>query len=55
VLNRSDSSARAISTHDARPPLHDLAAIADAVRKLRDTVEAVSREWLEALREKASA
>jgi len=33
----------------------DLAAIADAVRKLRDTVEAVSREWLEALREKASA
>jgi predicted nucleotidyltransferase/HEPN domain-containing protein len=33
----------------------DLAAIAAAMRSLRDTVEAVSREWLEALREKANA
>jgi predicted nucleotidyltransferase/HEPN domain-containing protein len=33
----------------------DLAAIAAAIRSLRDTVEAVSREWLEALREKADA
>jgi predicted nucleotidyltransferase/HEPN domain-containing protein len=32
----------------------DLAAITSAVRSLRDTVEAVSREWLDALREKAS-
>ena len=31
----------------------DLAAITDAVRSLRDTVEAVSREWLEGLRQKA--
>ena len=31
----------------------DLAAITDAVRSLRDTVEAVSCEWLEDLREKA--
>lgn len=31
----------------------DLAAITDAVRSLRDTVEAVSREWLDALRQKA--
>jgi len=33
----------------------DLAAITAAIRSLRDTVEAVSREWLEALREKANA
>jgi predicted nucleotidyltransferase/HEPN domain-containing protein len=33
----------------------DLAAIAAAIRSLRDTVEAVSREWLDALREKADA
>ena len=33
----------------------DLAAIAAAIRSLRDTVEAVSREWLDALREKANA
>jgi HEPN domain-containing protein len=31
----------------------DLAAITTAVRTLRDTVEAVSRVWLDALREKA--
>ncbi len=31
----------------------DLLAITDAVRSLRDAVEAVSREWLDALREKA--
>ncbi|HVI05083.1 MAG TPA: DNA-binding protein, partial [Sphingomicrobium sp.] len=31
----------------------DLRAITNAVRKLRDTVEAVSRDWLEALRRKA--
>lgn len=31
----------------------DLAAIARSVRSLRDTVEAVSREWLEDLRKKA--
>ena len=31
----------------------DLAAITVAVRSLRDTVEAVSREWLETLRQKA--
>lgn len=31
----------------------DLAAITKAVRSLRDTVEAVSREWLDNLREKA--
>jgi len=33
----------------------DLAAITAAIRSLRDTVEAVSREWLDALREKANA
>jgi predicted nucleotidyltransferase/HEPN domain-containing protein len=33
----------------------DLAAITAAIRSLRDTVEALSREWLEALREKANA
>ncbi len=33
----------------------DLQAITDAVRNLRNTVEAVSREWLDGLREKASA
>jgi predicted nucleotidyltransferase/HEPN domain-containing protein len=33
----------------------DLAAITAAIRSLRDTVEAVSREWLDALREKADA
>jgi predicted nucleotidyltransferase/HEPN domain-containing protein len=33
----------------------DLAAITAAIRSLRDTVEAVSREWLEARREKADA
>jgi len=33
----------------------DLAAITSAIRSLRDTVETVSREWLEALREKANA
>ncbi|CAN5616158.1 nucleotidyltransferase and HEPN domain-containing protein [soil metagenome] len=32
----------------------DLAAITAAVRSLRDTVEAVSREWLETLRQKAA-
>lgn len=31
----------------------DLLAITDAVRKLRDAVETVSREWLDTLREKA--
>lgn len=31
----------------------DLVAITTAVRTLRDTVEAVSREWIEALRQKA--
>ncbi|MDP3674197.1 MAG: HEPN domain-containing protein [Novosphingobium sp.] len=31
----------------------DLAAITNAVRSLRDAVEAMSREWLEGLREKA--
>lgn len=31
----------------------DLAAITEAVRSLRDTVEAVSREWLDTLRQKA--
>lgn len=31
----------------------DLRAITNAVRKLRDTVEVVSRDWLEALRRKA--
>lgn len=33
----------------------DLAAITAAIHSLRDTVEAVSREWLDALREKANA
>ncbi len=33
----------------------DLAAITDAVRSLRGTVETVSREWLEELRRKAEA
>lgn len=33
----------------------DLVAITNAVRSLRDTVEAVSRDWLEALREKAGS
>jgi uncharacterized protein len=33
----------------------DLQAITDAVRNLRNTVEAVSREWLDGLREKAGA
>jgi hypothetical protein len=32
--------------------IDDLAAITNAVRTLRDTVETVSRDWLEALREK---
>lgn len=35
--------------------MDDLEAIASAVRTLRDIVESVSREWLEALREKADA
>ena len=33
----------------------DLAAITAAIRSLRDTVEAVSREWLDALRERTNA
>jgi hypothetical protein len=33
----------------------DLQAITEAVRNLRNTVEAVSHEWLDGLREKASA
>lgn len=33
----------------------DLAAITAAIRSLRDMVEAVSREWIDALREKANA
>lgn len=33
----------------------DLDAITDAVHSLRNTVEAVSREWLDALRERANA
>ncbi len=53
LAKRAYVEARYSTNYEISPD--DLTAITAAVRNLRDTVEAVSQEWLDDLREKAGA